>query len=155
MPAELATKIRRAATFNQGYALTELLAAAMIDIRWHSMSAPPATLDVDHFEQEALRAAHLDVAVVPPRYHSRFFLHIWANGYDAGYYAYLWAEMLAHDASAWFEEHGGLTRENGQRYRDLILSRGNAVDYDEMFHEFRGRGPMIGPMLEFRGLKAL
>jgi peptidyl-dipeptidase Dcp len=109
-------------------------------------------VDVDHFERDALRHAQLDLDFVPPRYHSGYFLHIWANGYDAGYYAYLWAEMLARDGFAWFEEHGGLTRENGQRFRDLILSRGNTMDYEEMFREFRGRDPVIGPMLAFRGL---
>ena len=108
--------------------------------------------DAERFERDALEQAHLDVAAVPPRYHSGFFLHIWANGYDAGYYAYLWAEMLAHDAFAWFAEHGGLTRENGQRFRDLILSRGNTREYADMFRDFRGRDPVIGPMLEFRGL---
>jgi peptidyl-dipeptidase Dcp len=152
MPTELAAKIAQAATVNQGYALTELLAAAKLDIGWHSLSEPPSTLDVDHFEQVALKEARLDIPVVPPRYHSRFFLHIWANGYDASYYAYLWAEMLAHDAFAWFKERGGLTRENGQRFSGLVLSRGNTQDYDDMFRAFRGRGPVIGPMLEFRGL---
>lgn len=153
MPAALAAKIRMAATWNQGYALTEVLAAAMIDLQWHSLSdAADAVADVDQFEHDALRRTHLDVATVPPRYHSSYFLHIWANGYDAGYYAYLWAEMLAHDAFAWFAERGGLTRDNGERFRDLILSRGNTRDYAEMFREFRGRDPHIGPMLAFRGL---
>jgi len=153
MPAALAAKIRAAATFDQGYALTEVLAAAKVDIHWHSQTAGTAAVaDAERFEREALEQAHLDVAAVPPRYHSGFFLHIWANGYDAGYYAYLWAEMLAHDAFAWFAEHGGLTRENGQRFRDLILSRGNTREYADMFRDFRGRDPVIGPMLEFRGL---
>ena len=153
MPSALAAKIVAAATINQGYALTEVLAAAKVDIHWHSLPADAgAADDVDRVEQDGLRHAHLDVAAVPPRYHSSYFLHIWANGYDGGYYAYLWAEMLAHDAFAWFAEHGGLTRENGQRFRDLILSRGNTRDYDEMFREFRGRDPVIGPMLAFRGL---
>jgi peptidyl-dipeptidase Dcp len=152
MPATLAANVKQAARFNQGYALTEILAAAAIDIRWHSLSTPPSPVDVDDFEHDALRRANLDLTAIPPRYHSRYFLHIWANGYDAGYYAYLWAEMLAHDAFAWFEEHGGLTRGNGQRFRELVLSRGNSKDYDEMFHDFRGRSPVIGPMLEFRGL---
>jgi peptidyl-dipeptidase Dcp len=154
MPSALVTKIGQAATFNQGYSLTEILAAAAIDIRWHTLSGPPPTPDIDRFERDALQDAHLDLTAVPPRYHSRYFLHIWANGYDAGYYAYLWAEMLAHDAFAWFTEHGGLTRENGQRFRDRVLSRGNSQEYDQMFHDFRGRGPDIEPMLEFRGLKA-
>lgn len=153
MPAALVTKIKTAGTLNQGYALTEVLAAAMVDMQWHSLSAQADRVgDVNQFEHDALVRAHLDEPAVPPRYHSSYFLHIWANGYDAGYYAYLWAEMLAHDAFAWFAEHGGLTRENGERFRDLILSRGNTKDYAEMFREFRGRDPLIGPMLEFRGL---
>ena len=154
IPAALASKVKRAAKFNQGYSLTEILAAAALDLRWHSLRDGAEALDVDAFEQQALQQTQLDLTAIPPRYHSRYFLHIWANGYDAGYYAYLWAEMLSHDAFAWFTEHGGLTRENGQRFRDLILSRGNTRDYDEMFKEFRGRGPAIGPMLECRGLEA-
>ena len=154
IPAALASKVTRAAKFNQGYSLTEILAAAAVDLQWHSLPDGTQPLDVDEFERNALREARLELSAIPPRYHSRYFLHIWANGYDAGYYAYLWAEMLSHDAFAWFTEHGGLTRDNGQRFRDLILSRGNTRDYDEMFREFRGRGPKIGPMLERRGLTA-
>jgi peptidyl-dipeptidase Dcp len=150
--AALASKVKRAAKFNQGYSLTEILAAAALDLQWHSLPDGSKSPDIDEFERKALREAQLDLPAIPPRYHSRYFLHIWANGYDAGYYAYLWAEMLSHDAFAWFTEHGGLTRENGQRFRDLILSRGNTRDYDEMFRDFRGRGPAIGPMLECRGL---
>ena len=154
IPAALASKVKRAAKFNQGYSLTEILAAAALDLKWHSLQDGAQSVDVDEFEQHALRQARLDLSAIPPRYHSRYFLHIWANGYDAGYYAYLWAEMLSHDAFAWFTEHGGLTRDNGQRFRDLILSRGNTRDYDDMFRDFRGRGPEIGPMLECRGLGA-
>ena len=90
---------------------------------------------------------------MPPRYRSSYFLHIWANGYASGYYAYLWTEMLDDDAFAWFDEHGGLTRENGQRFRDLILSRGNTDDLAKMFRDFRGRDPKIDAMLVHRGLR--
>ena len=145
---------RETTTFNQGYAMTEILAAATLDLQWHSLSEAPESVDIDEFERRALQEAQLDLAAIPPRYHSAYFLHIWANGYDAGYYAYLWAEMLARDAFAWFEEHGGLTRENGQRFKERILSRGNTWDLEDMFRDFRGRDPVIGPMLEFRGLKA-
>ena len=107
---------------------------------------------LEHFEQHVLQQAGLDLPAIPPRYYSGYFLHIWANGYDGGYYAYLWAEMLTRDAFAWFREHGGLLRQNGQRFRDLILSRGNTRDYAEMFRDFRGRDPIIAPMLQWRGL---
>jgi peptidyl-dipeptidase Dcp len=152
MPQDLADKIRKAATFNQGYSLTEILGAATLDMRWHSLPAGKPVTDVTAFETSSLKAAGLDLPQVPPRYRSTYFLHVWANGYAAGYYAYLWAEMLDNDAFAWFKEHGGLTRANGDRFRDLILSRGNAGDYATLYREFRGRDPEIGPMLEHRGI---
>ncbi|HEV3057978.1 MAG TPA: peptidyl-dipeptidase Dcp [Vicinamibacterales bacterium] len=153
MPQALVDKIKRAAKFNQGYALTELLAAADLDMAWHTATDSSPVREVDRFEADALARAHLDVPQVPPRYRSSYFLHVWANGYAAGYYAYLWTEMLDDDAFVWFEEHGGLTRENGQRFRDLILSRGNTEDYAKMFKDFRGRDPIVGPMLVHRGLR--
>ncbi|HTA81612.1 MAG TPA: peptidyl-dipeptidase Dcp [Bacteroidia bacterium] len=152
MPQALVDKIKKAATFNQGYALTEILAAADLDMQWHDISANANVSDVDRFESEALQKTHLDLPQVPTRYRSTYFLHIWSNGYSAGYYAYLWTEMLDDDAFSWFKEHGGLTRENGQRFRDMILSRGNTIDLATMFRNFRGRDPEIGPMLENRGL---
>ncbi len=152
MPQALVDKIKKAATFNQGYALTEILAAADLDMQWHDISAGANVQDVDKFETEALQKTHLDLPQVPTRYRSTYFLHIWSNGYSAGYYAYLWTEMLDDDAFSWFKEHGGLTRENGQRFRDMILSRGNTIDLATMFRNFRGRDPEIGPMLENRGL---
>jgi peptidyl-dipeptidase Dcp len=152
MPQALADKIRKAATFNQGYSLTEVLGAAALDMRWHSLPAGTPVSDAGAFEASSLKAAGLDLPQVPPRYRSGYFLHIWANGYAAGYYAYLWAEMLDNDAFAWFKEHGGLTRANGDRFRDMILSRGNAGDYAKLYREFRGRDPEIGPMLEHRGI---
>jgi peptidyl-dipeptidase Dcp len=153
MPQELVDKIKRAEKFNQGYALTEVLAAASLDMAWHTLPATAARQDVDPFEAAALARAHLDLPQVPTRYRSSYFLHIWANGYAAGYYAYLWTEMLDDDAFAWFEEHGGLTRANGQRFRNLILSKGNTEDYAKMFRDFRGRDPGIEAMLRHRGLK--
>jgi len=151
MPQALIDKIKKAATFNQGYALTELLAAANLDMQWHTL-APGAAADVDRFEADALHRTHLDLPQVPPRYRSSYFLHIWSNGYASGYYAYLWTEMLDDDAFAWFEEHGGLTRQNGQRFRDLILSKGNTEEFAKMYRDFRGRDPIIEPMLKQRGL---
>lgn len=153
MPQPLVDKIKRAAKFNQGYALGELVAAAELDMKWHSLPASAPRQDVDRFEADALNSLGLDTADVPPRYRSSYFLHIWGNGYSAGYYAYLWTQMLDNDAYAWFEQHGGLTRANGQRFRDMILSRGHTQDYATMFRAFYGKDPDIGPMLEDRGLK--
>ena len=152
MPQAMADRIRKAATFNQGYSLTEILGAAQLDMRWHSLPVGSPIQAVGTFETAALKAAGLDLPQVPPRYRSSYFLHIWANGYAAGYYAYLWAEMLDNDAFAWFMEHGGLTRANGDRFRDMILSRGNAGDYARMYREFRGQDPSIEPMLKRRGI---
>jgi peptidyl-dipeptidase Dcp len=153
MPPALVDRIKRSAKFNQGYALTELLAAADLDMAWHTLAAADGGREVDRFEAASLASTHLDLPQVPPRYRSSYFLHIWANGYNAGYYAYLWTEMLDDDAFAWFEEHGGLTRANGDRFRDLVLSRGNTEDYGTMFRDFRGHDPSIEPMLVRRGLK--
>jgi len=153
MPQVLVDKIKKASKFNQGYALTELLAAASLDMAWHTLPAAASKQDVDKFETMALKNANVDLPQVPPRYRSSYFLHIWANGYASGYYAYLWTEMLDDDAFAWFDEHGGLTRENGQRFRDLILSRGNTDDLAKMFRDFRGRDPKIDAMLVHRGLR--
>ncbi len=152
IPQTLVDKIKKSSTFNQGYMLTELLAAAQLDMQWHMISADKTINNVDEFEKKALERTHLALKEVPPRYRSSYFQHIWGNGYAAGYYAYIWTEMLADDAYAWFEENGGLTRENGQRFRDMILSRGNTEDYNKMFKDFRGHAPNITPMLKDRGL---
>jgi len=154
MPQALADRIRKAETFNQGYSLTEVLGAAELDMIWHSLPAGATAPDVDAFESAALKKAGVDFGPVPPRYRSSYFLHIWANGYDAGYYAYLWAEMLDNDAFEWFTEHGGLTRANGDRFREMILSRGNVGDYAKLYREFRGKDPSIEPMLKRRGISA-
>ncbi len=152
MPQALVDKIKKAGTFNQGYALTEALAAAELDLQWHTLGPNDTPTDADKFEADALHKTMLDLPQVPPRYRSSYFLHIWANGYAAGYYAYAWTEMLDHDAFQWFMDNGGLTRANGQRFRDMMLSRGNTEDYGKMFRDFRGHDPDIQPMLVFRGL---
>ncbi len=152
IPTELVAKIKKASTFDQGYEEGELLAAALLDMQWHAVKAGPPVADVDTFETEALKRAGADFPDVPPRYRSSYFSHIWGSGYAAGYYAYMWTEMLDDDAFAWFTRHGGLTRENGQRFRDMILSRGHTLDYGPMFKAFYGQDPDIGPMLEHRGL---
>ena len=156
MPAALIAKTKQASTFNQGYALGEVVTAALLDLKWHALSPESGVQDVDGFEAKAmseLAADGLDVNDVPTRYRSSYFRHIWANGYAAGYYAYSWTEMLDHDAFAWFTDHGGLTRANGQRYRDMILSQGHSQDYAVMYRNFAGRDPSIEPMLKARGLK--
>ncbi len=152
MPQNLVDKIKKSLKFNQGYALTEILAAADLDMEWHTIPAGDSIKSVDNFEVAALKRTNLDLPQVPPRYRSSYFLHIWSNGYAAGYYAYLWSEMLDDDAYNWFKENGGMTRANGQRFRDMILSRGNTEDYNKMFYDFRGHKPDIRPMLEDRGL---
>jgi len=153
MPAELAAKLKKASTFNQGYMMTELLAAAELDLKWHTLAATAPAQDPDAFEKQALEASHLWVDTVPPRYRSTYFLHIWANGYGAGYYAYLWTEMLCDDAFQWFLDHGGLTRANGDRFRQMVISRGNTEDLEKMYSNWLGAEPSIEPMLKFRGLK--
>jgi peptidyl-dipeptidase Dcp len=152
MPEELVAKIKKAATFNQGYMLTELLAAAELDMQWHTLPANAPLQDVDEFEKAALGRTHLALDSVPPRYRSSYFLHIWANGYAAGYYAYLWSEMLDDDGFQWFEDHGGLTRANGDRFRSMVLSRGNTQDLEKMYSTWLGAEPNAKPMLKYRGL---
>jgi peptidyl-dipeptidase Dcp len=153
MAADLVTKIKKAANFNQGYKLTELVAAAELDMQWHTL--PPGTVvqQPDVFEKQALEKTHLLLSTVPPRYRSSYFSHIWASGYSAGYYAYLWSEMLDDDAFQWFEDNGGLTRENGNRFRKMVLSRGNTEDLAKMYAAWRGKAPSVEPMLRYRGLQ--
>lgn len=152
MPQALVDKIKNAAAFNQGYMFTESLAGANLDMQWHGISVSDLVTDVDAFEKMALEKTKLNLSYVPPRYRSSYFLHIFSNGYSAGYYAYSWAEMLEADAYAWFKENGGLKRENGQRFRDMILSIGNTKDLAQAYKEFRGKEPVIQHMLENRGL---
>jgi peptidyl-dipeptidase Dcp len=152
MPAELVAKIKKSADFNQGYALTELLAAAELDMQWHTLPASAPEQDPDAFEKAALAKKDLLIEAVPPRYRSSYFSHIWGSGYAAGYYAYLWSEMLDDAAYQWFEDHGGLTRANGDRFRKMVLSRGNTEDLNKMYDTWLGGEPKIEPMLKQRGL---
>ena len=153
MPQALVDKMKKAGTFNKGYDMTELVAAAMLDMNWHMLGADASKQDADRFEAAALKKDGVDLGYVPPRYRSSYFLHIWSNGYSAGYYAYLWTQMLADDAFEWFKEHGGLTAANGQRFRDMVLSRGNSEELARMYKDWRGQDPSIEPMLIDRGLK--
>ncbi|GAC1415435.1 MAG: peptidyl-dipeptidase Dcp [Acidobacteriaceae bacterium] len=153
IPAELAAKIKKADRFNQGYIFTELLAAAELDMQWHILAPEAANItDADAFEKAALERKNLALATVPPRYRSSYFQHIFAGGYSAGYYAYLWSEMLDDDAYRWFEDHGGLTRANGDRFRHMVLSRGNSDDLNKIYSAWFGGDPNSKPMIKFRGL---
>ncbi|MBX8997893.1 peptidyl-dipeptidase Dcp [Klebsiella aerogenes] len=152
MPDDLRDSMFRASTFNKGYDMSELLAAALLDMQWHSVTPQALPQDVDAFEQQSLREEQMDLAAVPPRYRSSYFSHIFGGGYAAGYYAYLWTQMLADDGYQWFVEQEGLTRENGQRFREAILSRGNSCDLEALYRDWRGHDPLIEPMLKNRGL---
>ncbi len=153
MPEELVARLRKSDTFNKGYDMTELLAAAELDMQWHSLPASAPLQNSDEFEKQALDKTHLNVSYVPPRYRSSYFAHIWGGGYSAGYYAYLWTQMLADDAYQWFVEHGGLTRANGDRFRQMVISRGNTQDLAKMYEAWRGAPPNTKAMLKYRGLE--
>ncbi|MEO8216966.1 MAG: peptidyl-dipeptidase Dcp [Acidobacteriota bacterium] len=152
MPQALVEKIKKSRTFNQGYDTTEYLEAALLDMAWHTLPPGAPLQDVNTFEPAALERYHVAMEQVPPRYHSTYFSHVWGGGYSAGYYAYLWSEVIDDDAFYWFREHGGMTRENGQRFRDMILSRGGSQDEGAMYRAFRGRDPIVEPLLIERGL---
>ncbi len=154
LPRDLLDKLLAARSFNQGYATTEYLAAALIDQAWHALPADATDIaDVDAFEAEALERYAIDLPQVPPRYRTPYFAHIWGGGYSAGYYAYFLAEVLARDGFAWFTENGGLSRANGQRFRDGILSRGHTADLGQLYRQFRGADPSVDALLEYRDLK--
>jgi peptidyl-dipeptidase Dcp len=152
MPQALVDKIRKASTFNQGFATTEYLAASLLDIAWHML--PPGTpqQDVDAFETEALNRFNIGMPEIPPRYRTSYFNHIWGGGYASSYYAYLWSEVIDDDAYAWFTENGGLSRANGQKFRDMILSRGQTQDVATLYRAFRGKDPDVKYLIEARGL---
>ena len=154
MPTQLLAKVLAAQNFNSGYATTEYIAAALLDQAWYQISAAaaPSPQQVPAFEASALKASGLDYAPVPPRYHSAYFSHIFDNDYSAGYYAYLWSEVLARDTGQWFHTHGGLTRANGDYLRARVLSRGRSEDPQTLFRDFYGHAPDVGPLLEYRGL---
>ena len=152
MPDALVAKIKKAKNFAEGYSLTETLTAAELDMQWHVLTADAGLQDPDAFEKQALAKVHLDQQAVPPRYRSSYFSHIWASGYSAGYYAYLWTQMLDDDAYQWFDDHGGLSRANGDRFRRMILSRGNTQDLAAMYLAWRGKAPSIDAMMKYREL---
>ncbi|MEO6065859.1 MAG: M3 family metallopeptidase, partial [Lysobacterales bacterium] len=154
MPQTLLDKVIASEQFNQGFATTEYRAATLLDQRWHQIAAsdvPPAD-GVLAFEARALTDAGVDFAPVPPRYRTTYFSHIFAGGYSAGYYSYIWSEVLDADSVEWFKENGGLTRANGEHFRKTLLSRGGSADAMQLFRAFRGREPQIAPLLKRRGL---
>lgn len=152
MPQSLVDKVLAASKFNQGFETTEYLGAALIDQQWHQLKADQIPTDVAAFEAASLKKFGLDLAPVPPRYRSTYFNHVFSGGYAAGYYAYLWSEVLDADSVEWFRENGGLKRENGDHFRNTLLSKGGSVDAMQLFRDFRGREPKIEPLLERRGL---
>ncbi|RLJ23458.1 peptidyl-dipeptidase Dcp [Chryseobacterium sp. 7] len=151
IPQALVDKIKKASTFNQGYMTTELVSAAELDMDWHTVSNESQFIPVLDFEKQSLASHGFNLATVPPRYHTPYFAHIWGGGYSAGYYAYLWSETLDNDAWEWISKNGGLTRENGDRFRKYILSVGNSVDLNQAFRDFTGHDPDIKPLLRNRG----
>ena len=152
MPQELIDKLHASESFNEGFATSEYLAAALLDQAWHAITADDTVTDVAAFEAAALAAVGLDNPAVPPRYASTYFAHTFSGGYDAGYYSYIWSEVLDADTVEWFKENGGLTRENGDRFRGRLLGVGGSKDPLEAYRDFRGRDAVIEPLLKRRGL---
>jgi peptidyl-dipeptidase Dcp len=156
LPAALLAKVLDARKFNQGYVTTEYLAAALLDLTWHGLkpAGVPGADGVLAFEAAALKKVGLDFAPVPPRYRSTYFSHVFSGGYSAGYYSYIWAEVLDATTVEWFKKNGGLTRANGDRFREKLLSRGGTADALGLFRDFTGGEPDIAPLLIRRGLTA-
>jgi peptidyl-dipeptidase Dcp len=152
MPQSFVDKIQASTAFNEGFTTSEYLAAALLDQAWHRITADDTVAEVAGFEAEALAAAGLDNPAVPTRYSSTYFAHTFSGGYDAGYYSYIWSEVLDADTVEWFKENGGLTRANGDRFRSLLLGVGGSKDPLEAYREFRGRDAVIEPLLKRRGL---
>ena len=152
IPQEWVDNLKAASTFNEGHATTSYMAAAILDLAWHSLDADATVADVEEFEAKAIEAYGLNYGPVPTRYRSTYFSHIFAGGYSAGYYGYIWSEVLDADTVDWFKENGGLTRANGDHFRNTLLSRGGSINSMQMFRNFRGRDATIEPLLKRRGL---
>src|SRR5437762_537756 len=152
MPQELLDKVLAAEQFNQGFKTTEYLAASLLDQAWHQLTPDQVPTDTLAFEAEALKKAGVDYPPVPPRYRSTYFSHAFAGGYSAGYYSYLWSEVLDADSVEWMKQHGGLKRENGDHFRETLLSRGGSDDAMTLFRNFTGGEPDVAPLLKRRGL---
>jgi len=152
IPPEMVAAIQRASRFNQGYDFGEVISASLLDMQWHSITPGNAPDDVMAFEAAALAEQGLNTDLIPPRYRSPYYRHIWNHGYQAGYYAYTWTEMLAADGYAWVVDHGGMTRENGEHIRATFLGQGHSKTYEQMYRDFTGHDPRVEPLLESRGL---
>ena len=152
LPQTWVDKLNESSTFNEGHATTSYLAAAVLDLAWHSLENMDGITSVEDFEAMAIKDYGLDYHPVPTRYRSTYFSHIFAGGYSSGYYGYIWSEVLDADTVEWFKENGGLTRANGDHFRKSLLSRGGSIDSMQMFREFRGRDAVIEPLLRRRGL---
>lgn len=152
LDAQTISKVRAAGLWGQGFATTEYLAASVLDWAWHTIAVDTVIDDPVQFELQVLADAGFDTDLIPPRYRTGYFQHIFANGYSAGYYSYIWSEVLDADTVQWFEENGGLMRENGNRFREELLSRGNTRDPLESYELFRGRTARVEPLLRRRGL---
>jgi peptidyl-dipeptidase Dcp len=155
LPQAWVDKLNESSTFNEGYATTSYLAAAVLDLAWHSLSDLSSITDVAEFEAKAIADYGLDFSPVPTRYRSAYFSHIFAGGYSAGYYGYIWSEVLDADTVEWFKANGGLTRANGDHFRKTLMSRGGSIDSLQMFRNFRGRDAQIEPLLRRRGLDSI
>jgi peptidyl-dipeptidase Dcp len=153
LPQELIDRLKGASTFNEGHATSSYLAAAILDLAWHSLEAGETVKDVVAFEADAIKDYGLDYHAVPTRYRSTYFSHIFGGGYSAGYYGYIWSEVLDAESVDWFKENGGLMRKNGDHFRAELLSRGGSIDSMQMFKNFRGREASITPLLKRRGLE--
>ncbi|MEX0894380.1 MAG: M3 family metallopeptidase, partial [Balneolaceae bacterium] len=154
IPQELLDRVIAAREFNQGFDTQEYLAAALLDMQWHTLEENEIPESVEEFEKEALAEYNLDYAPVPPRYKSPYFAHIFTTGYSANYYSYIWSEVMAADAFAYMQQRSGLTRENGDLFRRTILSRGGSREPMELYLDFRGEEPDVRHLLERRGLDA-
>jgi peptidyl-dipeptidase Dcp len=154
LPAELVERLVASQLWGEGFATTEYLAASLLDLAWHRLGPDevPAPAEVEEFERAALTQAGIAVDLVPPRYRTTYFSHVFAGGYSAGYYSYIWSEVLDADTVEWFKENGGLLRDNGERFRGELLSRGGSLDPMDAFRNFRGRDPELAPLLKRRGL---
>jgi peptidyl-dipeptidase Dcp len=152
LPQSWIDKLEESSTFNEGHATTSYMAAAILDLAWHSLSSDEVVGDVEKFEAEAIESYGLAYDCVPTRYRSTYFSHIFAGGYSAGYYGYIWAEVFDADTGEWFKENGGLNRKNGDHLRGTLMSKGGSIDSLEMFRNFRGRDAVIEPLLKRRGL---
>jgi peptidyl-dipeptidase Dcp len=154
MPQDLVDRLQASSSFNEGFLTSEYLAAALLDQAWHAIGTDDVVTDVAAFEARALAAVGLDNPAVPTRYSSTYFAHTFSGGYDAGYYSYIWSEVLDADTVEWFRENGGLTRANGDRFRSRLLGVGGSKDPLAAYRDFRGRDAVIEPLLKRRGLES-